>query len=461
MSLLRRSVHRLRPSVGQIIINSPQNPLGRITDEFDREIKTFFSNTDSVSGLVSNLLTDPSNLKIPPKIRKMVCLAITDQLGNLSSSEFGAVPDLLRKLPSLMLSTLEENNLFDSWLSELVEPSRINSFTFDQLATLIVSVKKLRLITQSTDEPIVRLFEHITSHRSSVSPQVINDMFVIVSKKFDKQSMNKIRPSLVSLVLSIDSSENMHALVQLPIFPECTSHIDNLFSASPVITPQLVVAYLMAPIKFTLPDKVDFQSVCFEVANVKQAIDAQKASQILASITSWNQMTLQQISGYMRLKSVCQDESEVNDILNHVISLPTSRQTFSIFGFALKLSPNAPSLIRFIESLSAPLTRQDIVSMFPVNVPDHLVAVCDKVLVPKVTDVLAAASLATRLATPAASEKLLTLLETSSIDQLITVEKILSRNGLVYLDGSASEPLKRTTRALFRKIRMAPIDNVK
>ena len=55
MSLFSRSVLRAHPSVAQIILNSPNTPVGRITDEFDRELKQFFENSKSTSDLVSRL----------------------------------------------------------------------------------------------------------------------------------------------------------------------------------------------------------------------------------------------------------------------------------------------------------------------------------------------------------------------------------------------------------------------
>ena len=475
MSLLRRSVLRAHPSVAQIILNSSHTPLGRITDEFDRQLQTFFDNQNSSSELVSSLLNQSTEqiakFKIPIKIRQSVCISISRCLPNLSIPQFLAVPILLERLPSLMLATKEEDELFEAWIDQLMR--RIDSLDSSHFDHIVKAVRKLRIIHQCKQDPIVRLFEKFS--RNIPTNRVV-DILHSAGSKLNPPILNHIRPHLVTLVLSVspkdtgDISRILHACTRLPIFPECTLHVQQLFDhavSSGVVDTRLVVANLFIPSANPLPSETVRKSGIEELLSGivvfprSRLTDVKKSQILINSVTNRSTLSPSALAGYMRLKAVTNSADHIDEILARFEESNSSPIILAdIIGSAISLVPDSHHFARLLGLLKTPLSRSQLILMLPdkLEVPEQVRRLVEQA---QVEDIVAAATLVDRIgfASEPAINSLISLIDISSISQLIAAEKILSRNGLIYVDSSASESLKRVTRALFRKIRMAPIEN--
>ena len=218
--------------LAQIIVNSDKVPIGKITDHFDEQVKDFFKQSANkrslVNGLLNDSLLDKERLRVPSKIRENILSSVLEEFASLSPAEIQNIPVLIRKLPQTMMSSDQEDALFEKFLARL-STDLIDSLSVAMLEKVFTNVARLHIKHPCKDEPIVRLFEALAS--ACVSSQTAVNILTVNASIVPKPKLSHpfVRKALVSMIQRVDKNHKFHILksvAHLPVFPEADDLLD-------------------------------------------------------------------------------------------------------------------------------------------------------------------------------------------------------------------------------------------
>jgi hypothetical protein len=392
----------------------------------------------------------------------------------LSIEEFLKIPHVISRFPNILLSTSEEIELFDKWIEAFI--SRLTETSTDQLIAVIKSVRRLRLVHQCRDEPIVVLAERL-SQVPLENPADILEAFG--SANIPPNVLDRMRGSLIRIAQSVaitDVGGLMHACMQLPVFPEMETHLFELMSTRKNFsdTNKLVIGCLGirwsdANSKFISgiisAFKIDDGEILRRIADMRY-LDREIACVLLEKILITSSLSSVDIAGYARLVTVAQGSGDqLIPLLSKNFELKTQHACVIVNALiSLGATEDSLKLMHRIDPLE--IQPWMVPVLIPAECPGEIVSVLEDTVIPKVKNITTASAFVAQLPeSEKAIEHFKSLLESRpySVDELIKAEKILSGDGLIYLDklsiqslcGSA---LKSVTRAIFKQVRMAPID---
>lgn len=498
---INRTVPDITPDrILGILTNSHVEPLGKLTDHFDKNMKSYFSSQQHKRSLVSALLTEDvaeQKLKVPEKLRENILMAVSERFDSLNTGELVRIPSLLRRLPRTMMSSESENVLLEKFLKR-VSMDLLRDLPTKQLSHLVRDVARLHIRHPCKDEFVVRFFE-------SLSPDLLESKTRLALLESAAQTLSSqrlahpvIRKTLIYLLHSLDELARLGETVlicsSLPIFPDALGILDEHISSGRLLvdladTDDSIKGCLgllgiqtsqgkLSNIGQEFINQVrksDRTSALLEgVVDIpKQRLNADFASKLIDSITAKDASTsFASIGGYVRLllsADVPQERlnTDMKSLLSNLSSIRRSQDLLPIAYILRGLSMSGSD-----KSISSSLFKDDIAPHLELLRPPHVRVMLtsdNEWLGSKIIEVSSDPALLVAVLSitgqSAAAEKLSKIVPSvSNTETLLGMWNTLTDSGSAFANPqilSSDSPRKRTlkevTRAIFRSVRMAPI----
>jgi hypothetical protein len=449
--------------VREIILSG--NPIGRITEEFDRSLKIAFSDPSFKSELVQSLLLDSQSPRIPVKIRNQVCESIQQHLPLLSTKEFLQVPVFLTHLPSLQLATEHEDELFESWMIEL-STNRLNMLNPEELTNLVKSLVKLRLVHPCKLQPIVRVFQSIAGE--GVFGFLEAGARVLPREQLARSEIRAACIRLAKNACDVPMGSLVDLVSRLCIGPEAEDILRDLAWNADLPSPERVKA-VTGGLFLNLPESVqwlenltdDEKLAVYERLAERDCGPRPDFPSIPTPTLPWTQkgfagLLIVSGSAPENVPSLIDptDQSGIRVILSHMIRLGMKEELETLVN-SVDVEMIKPKHVKKILKYwkdSSDEVREIVRKTLFKRLPSHLLIMAH-VLVHDPSPELAAEL-----------KRVLDALTIggSSLDILYSVEKTISMNGVLYcdpaVDSSIDSALRHVRKLVFRHVRMAPIE---
>jgi hypothetical protein len=496
-----RSVPDITPDrILGILTNSHVVPLGKLTDHFDKNMKSYFSSQENKRSLVSALLAEDvieQKLKVPKKVRENILMAVSERFDSLNTGELVRIPSLLRRLPKTMMSSESENALLEKLLKR-VSIDLLRDLPTERLSHLIRDVARLHIKHPCKDEFVVRFFE-------SLSPASLESKTRLALLEFAAQTLSTqklahplIRKTLIYLLQSLDEfarpGETVLMCSSLPIFPDAleildahilsrrlqvnTGDTDDSIKGCLGLLGIQTSPSMLSTIGQELLDQVR-KSGCTSallegvVDFPKQRFNAEFASKLIDCITANEACTsLASIGGYVRLLLAADVPQErLNTDMKILLSnLSSSRRSEDLLPMAYIL--RGLSISESDKSISSSLFKDHIAPHLEHVCPAHvriMLTSDNEWLGSKIIEVSSDPAVLVAVLSitgqSAAAEKLSKIVPSvSNTERLLGMWNTLTDSGTAFAnpdilasDSPRKRALKEVTRAIFRSVRMAPI----
>ena len=223
---LRRLAALEFEQIRSIIVNADKNAIGRVSDDFDKSLKSFFDEEANRRTIALDLMKstgDSGRLTVPEKIREEIIVSL---LKNMDEIHLVSIPRVLRRLPQTMMASDNEDKVFECFLQLFVK--NINLLDKAQIHQVIQDVGRLHIKHHCKGEPLVRFFSALNG---LVSPESCGLTLSAVAEAVNGQKLAHpvIRASLLYMVNCVEPTQRFHllrAMSQLPVFPEALVGLD-------------------------------------------------------------------------------------------------------------------------------------------------------------------------------------------------------------------------------------------
>ena len=303
------SVRRVERVI-EIICNSSNKPIGRITREFDEKLNLVF--LENPTKIVKALLQHGEVLKVPLRMKTEIIVAANKSLPDLSLSEFTQIPELLAQLPkySAKVSLPEEDALFEAWMKKFV--GRID---VELLPQVLLSVQKMHLVNPCKDVPIVRFIELIGREYSG--QEVAYLLRAMSGLHASILAHPVVRNACISLFHKAANQADIGELVELAsklaVFPELTDWlVDLCVKSKPAHCGITGLIHSCIPSESFFAKWAKFAKwteILEDCANLNH-INHETGKRVLAHVdgSKWAN-TNKSIAGFAKLVSICEVEN--------------------------------------------------------------------------------------------------------------------------------------------------------
>ena len=451
-----------------IILKSGTDPMGRITDHFDKNVKSIFSNPLEANFVSLTVLRDgtPGKLKIPPKIKEKVVSALLESFNDLSLKDISAIPNLFKRFPASFLVSEAEDLLFERFVSTVFE--NLKAFSTQDLQKILEDLSTVRLRHACKNEPIIRFFE-------SVSPtlNLLTASGLVLKREILVHPVVRARCiEFANNVSDHDLGLLLVTLSRLSVFPEVSlMHLASRNRRSESPSEGLVALLSMrrsttdeANACFAKLEGFDINEVLSGLVGIKR-VNSVVADCVFRSLRATNLNTSREIAGYLKLVSISRPES-LSDELQKWLPL-----------FKPDLSSDALAVVTVVRCMSLS-ERADCCEFFkqhakPTDLsPGQMSHLCEhpftglEAIVYACTQAESVAVALVKLNTQAVADRLSTLMKPiKNIAQLTRISSILSDSGAIHLEpdlmaSPRGSLLKLCHRQVFRTVRTAPIPSI-
>lgn len=501
LSSSAKSVPEIAPErILQILTNSHVVPVGKLTDHFDKTVKSFFSSQDNKRSLVASLLTGDVielKMKVPEKVRENILIAISEQFDSLNTGELVRIPSLVRRLPATMISSESEDLLLEKFLKK-VSMGLLNDLSKERLSVLVRDVARLHVRHPCKEEFVVRFFECLSTAALSSGSRLA--LLGTASRNLSSQKLAHpiIRKSLLSLVKNMDGplplGDSIFICSGLPIFPDALVILDSHIQSRTLEVSKSDLADaikgclgllgikttpdMLSSIGQELVDQVrnggQVSSLLEEIVELrKQQLNAEYASSLVNAISVNDAVgSFASVGGYVRLLLApgIPQERLTTDMKSLLSTLQSVKKpddllpvAYILRGLSVSGSDETTMLSVFKDHVGPRL--KDLTPMHVrVMLTSNNESLGSKIIDSSSDPALLVAVLSIT-GQSAAAEKLSKIVPSvNNTDTLLGLWNALTDSGTAFADpeilasdSPRKRALKELTRAIFRSVRMAPI----
>ena len=455
----------------EIIVKSGSVPIGRITDQFDKEVKGIFGDSFRAKEISLFVLRPSSEkLKLPPKMKNLVFDAVLQNIESLSFTEILAIPHFLKRIRASTGDS--ENRIFDRFCEKLFQ--NISSVSRDELVNVFSTVSQLEDLKHACkNAPIIRLFESMIPPAQEASLRILSS--AASSLKREVLAHPLVRSRCIDLVRALneqDLGEVLHVVSRLPVFPE--SNLDAIIANNKAGSSSKGVATLLSIKSCSmeqtkaclkkLESNFDQNDFLQHVPGIKKIWNLNAAIFLLETVIVpelVDKKHPRQIAGLLRLIMSCNDPNNQHAHHNPELISSFLQSSPDILSVATVLRYIPLGDAQSLERLSGMINPSDLT-------PGLMRILCQRpfpgleALVCAATNIEALAVALVKLNSQIVADRLKDLCKSvSDVKLLIRVSTILSESGTIHSDPALlgtprGSTLKEIHRKVFHVVRMAP-----
>jgi hypothetical protein len=463
--------------LAEIITNSDKVPVGNITDNFEKQIKEFFSDSDNQKTIASELLNNQNaegRLRVPSKVRESIISSILENFASLTRTEILAIPTLIKRLPQTMMSSDQEDALFEKFL-EQVSKNIVPDMTKEELTEMITNIAKLHIKHPCKDEPIVRFFDRLgQADLSSSSCVIILSAASVLSQQ--KLAHATVRSSLVTLVNRVEKNHRfdiIRSLAKLPVFPEADTLLDDVgdipSSSESLASGCLGLLTIRGGEKLfpRISEKISTEIIISVLENVvvETRVNRAVANLILERLGQEESLfkSSRAMAGYVKLVSVVNgDEKNLAWMFPAIAEIKEGSCDLSS-ALWLARAVGETDRVTWFKKHIQPKLAEISARQIRISSPESWVAERSVKHVEQISDALATAELLVKTDKGSVADHLCKLIHKHQKEEQL-LEKIwivLTQNGTSFppSDSARKRALKEVTKTMFRAVRMAPVSS--
>jgi hypothetical protein len=461
-----------RERVAEILINSDTVAVGKITDDFEKNVKSFFQDSALTRSTICSLLEKDEKLKIPLKIREMIVSSILSHFQSLSGKELVRIPSLIRRLPSTIISSETEDKLIEQLL-EVFRSGLLNRLSKEDISKLIIDAKKLHVRHRCKDEFFVRFLSNLScdSQRTTSLLRILGENVPI-----RKLAHPVVRHSMIQLLRSVNTQVPMgdllHAVSRLPIFPEGGEILAELSSRNLLKSDSVQDAVIgcLGVLRMKLPDSFSLSEMVKKSSQNPQGVESllegicrvsdgplnHSVVDLLVRAISIEKVAGKNpfvIAGYMRLLSLVSPSRLSDEMKMLTDKLPVKMELDASIEILRHVTQQREFFVRHIEPCIGELTHVHARKILKSE--DWIV----NRIVEKSSDPVVLATILSGSGNSASAEKLVKILPTNDTASLVKLWRVVTEFGTRFPESNSPEKrlLKELTKNIFRSVRMAPV----
>ena len=476
-----------------ILTNSNANPVGRITDDFDKQMKAIVAdatNTHLITKAILNPAVREGKFKVPVKMREVILSAIHNHIEALTLNEFLAIPVVMRRLPPTLVSSDAEDLLYEQFLTQLVN-ARFSQMSPEQGREVVINIAKLNMKHQCKSDPTVRFFQAIANGPGLPVQQCIHLLealpAVLSRQKLTHPTIRAVCFNLVQGLGDPPVGTVLKLASRLPVFPAISDFADSICRKAGTLSSGQVVDAVVGLASIDCSDELATEVLPqWTMKLVKNESDVKSALTRIGALRRVNQRALTVLAGSLESHTVSSlDNGSIAGWLR--VFSTSSKFASQIEAVPLKFIPSSTDLGHAVSAASiiadtadeattsafisrcilpyaAQLTSgqlRTLLSSRPEWIRARIVEVIDQV-----SDVDAVATALVHTDSQIVAERLRVLLKpVTDVDTLIRIANILNEAGIIYatpelLQTPRGKILKEVTGSVFRAVRMAPIPKI-